>query len=119
MFGVVYGIIYGIISGIWNQVLPRDLYKIPVSALYGSYLFKLLLHRSFSQYIEFHLDTDYDLCTIKSFLCSAQDYRVGMIPALGYDLSTTNAKSILNRNPYQIRLPSWVELCQLESYKWL
>ena len=34
----VYGIIYveslcGIMSGIWNQVLPRGLYKSPISAL--------------------------------------------------------------------------------------
>src|SRR4030088_959659 len=55
------GIIYGIISGIWNQVLPRGLYKSPVLALYLAP--KLSLQYS-SQYTEFHLEyVDYDLRT--------------------------------------------------------
>jgi hypothetical protein len=106
VFGIMYEIIYGIICGIWNQVPPRGLSKILVSAFYGTYRFKLLLHRSFSQYTEFHLDTDYDLCTIKSPRDSVQDYGVALTPALGYDLSATHATNILNRNSCQIRVAS-------------
>jgi hypothetical protein len=53
------GIIYGIISGIWNQVLPRGLYKSPVLALYLAP--KLSLPYSIANTLSFTLIPDYDL----------------------------------------------------------
>jgi hypothetical protein len=50
--------------------------EVYIRALYqhSSYLNKLLLHYSFSQYTEFHLDTDYDLCTINLLLIQFKMY---------------------------------------------